>query len=671
VYINKQLTVWREKPLMPQRLLQFCILLSIFLSTGAFTATLDDHRRDYQLAKKALRAGKIQSFLELANTLKDYPLYPYLRYDYLQPRLDKTNNGEIHEFLAHYPDFPQADDLRARWLKQLARNRDWQAYFENYAPQKDPVLQCNYLIARINTGNRNMLVEDGRSIWLTGSSLPPDCNPVIDYLKKNDQMTNDLVWQRFGLAMQQNNTGLARYLRTYLDEKYRHWADLWLAMYANPGREIGNSQVEDTPITREIMGYGIRRLARLNLNKAIEYWDDVQQRFSFTPGERSEIDRTLAVRAAEKNHPRAVELLDRVENFYVDDDVFHWRLITCLTDNDWERLRRWTEGVPDDEDMKYRWMYWHARALEQTGYMEKASQIYTAISGKRDYYGFLAADRINSSYNMEHKPLPDNPEDKQKIIAMPGIQRAQELREIGDKRLARREWNFALSHMTSYQQEIAAGLAADWGWYGEAILTMGHAHTYDDLEVRFPIPYESLINENAAKQQLDQGWVYALVRSESAFIEDASSPAGALGLMQVMPRTGKLTARSMGIKHFRAAHLLEAEKNVPIGSAYLKQMLDLFGGNMILATAAYNAGPQRVKSWLPKNDCMEPDVWVEKIPFTETRKYVRRVMFFSSIYDWRLHHSVIPLNQRMATVSAGNNTMLAQLSCSGGQVSYN
>ena len=242
---------------MPQRLLQFCILLSIFLSTGAFTATLDDHRRDYQLAKKALRAGKIQSFLELANTLKDYPLYPYLRYDYLQPRLDKTNNGEIHEFLAHYPDFPQADDLRARWLKQLARNRDWQAYFENYAPQKDPVLQCNYLIARINTGNRNMLVEDGRSIWLTGSSLPPDCNPVIDYLKKNDQMTNDLVWQRFGLAMQQNNTGLARYLRTYLDEKYRHWADLWLAMYANPGREIGNSQVEDTPITREIMGYGI------------------------------------------------------------------------------------------------------------------------------------------------------------------------------------------------------------------------------------------------------------------------------------------------------------------------------------------------------------------------------------------------------------------------------
>jgi len=254
---------------------------------------------------------------------------------------------------------------------------------------------------------------------------------------------------------------------------------------------------------------------------------------------------------------------------------------------------------------------------------------------------------------------------------MPGIVRARELSAIGEKRMARREWNHALDYLTGYQQEIAASLAADWGWYGQAVLTMGQAHTYDDLEVRFPIPYQSLIDEYAGKRQLDLGWMFALVRSESAFIEDAESPAGALGLMQVMPATGKQTARKMGLQSFKVAHLLEAEKNVPIGSAYLKQMLDLFGGNMTLATAAYNAGPQRVLAWLPKHDCMDPDVWVEKIPFTETRKYVRRVMFFASIYDWRLHRTVLPLSQRMATVSPANNTMIAQLGCSGEQVSSN
>lgn len=656
---------------MPQRLLQFSTLFFIFLSTAAFTATLDEQRRDYQKAQKALRAGKVQDFLVLADTLKDYPLYPYLRYSYLQSRLNKAPAADIQEFLAQYADFPRAEELRAQWLKLLARNRHWQAYLENYTPQQDVVLQCNHLLARINTGNRSMLLEDIRSVWLSGSSLPPDCNPVFDFLKKNDQLTSDLAWQRFELAMQKNNTGLARHLMKYMDKDHKQWANLWLAVHANPDQQTGNPQIEDTPITREILGHGIRRLVRQNLNMAIKRWDEIQQRYSFIPGERSDIDRMLSVRAAERKHPRAVELLDRVENFHVDEEVFHWRLITCLNDGDWQRLRKWTEGVPADEDIKYRWLYWHARALDQTGAMEQASVIYSNIAGKRDYYGFLAADRIGVPYNMEHKPLPDNAEEKQKITNMPGIQRVRELHEIGETRLARREWNHALDLMTGYQQKIAATLAADWGWYGQAILTMGHAHTYDDLEVRFPIPYQSLIDEYAGKRQLDQGWIFALVRSESAFIEDAESPAGALGLMQVMPATGKITAKSIGLKNFRVAHLLDAEKNVPIGSAYLRQMLDKFGGNMILATAAYNAGPHRVLSWLPKTDCMDPDIWVEKIPFTETRKYVRRVMFYASIYDWRLHRSVMPLSQRMTTVSPPGNTLLAQLGCSGQQVSSN
>ena len=657
---------------MPQRLIQFCVLFyAVFLASVALAATPDEQRKDYQNALKALRTGKIQDFLTVADRLRDYPLYPYLRYNYLQLRLNKADPAEIKEFLAQYEDFPLTDELRPQWLKLLAHSRQWQTYFENYTPQKDIVLQCNYLLARINTGNRTMLPEDIRSVWLTGSSLPPDCNPVFDFLRKSDLMSSDMVWQRFELAMQKNNTGLARQLMTYMDKDYKKWANLWLAVNANPDKQTGDPQIEDTTITREIFAHGVRRLARQNLNMAINRWDDLQQRFSFTPGEGSDIDHLLAVRAAEKKHPRAVELLDRIESFNVDEDVFHWRLITCLTDGDWQRLRKWTEGAPADEEIKYRWLYWHARALEQTGAMEKATVIFTNIASKRDYYGFLAADRIGAQYNMEHSPLPDNPEEKQKITTMPGVQRAQELREIGEARMARREWNYALDHLTSYQQELAATLAADWGWYGQAIVTMGHAHTYDDLEVRFPIPYQSLIGNNAGRWQLDQGWMFALVRSESAFIEDAESPAGALGLMQVMPRTGKLTAKSMGLKNFKVAHLLEADKNVPIGSAYLKQMLDRFGGNMILATAAYNAGPQRVESWLPKTDCMEPDVWVEMIPFTETRKYVRRVMFFASIYDWRLHRAVMPLKQRMATVSVANNTTLAQLGCSGAQVSYN
>ncbi|MGH8120105.1 MAG: hypothetical protein ACRESK_05760, partial [Gammaproteobacteria bacterium] len=216
--------------------------------------SVEEQRKDYQNARKALRAGKVQEFLAIADRLKDYPLYPYLRYSYLQPRVGQVDAGEIQAFFAQYEDFPQADELRAQWLKQLARNKQWQIYFDNYTPQQDVVLQCNFLIARINTGNTSLLLEDIRSIWLSGSSLPPDCNPVFTYLYKSDLMTSELAWQRFRLAMQKNNTGLARHLRQYLDADHQQWANLWLAVHGNPDQETRNPRMEDTPVAREILG---------------------------------------------------------------------------------------------------------------------------------------------------------------------------------------------------------------------------------------------------------------------------------------------------------------------------------------------------------------------------------------------------------------------------------
>ncbi len=644
----------------------------LFQFSGAVYAdSLELQREQYQDAKKALRKGDLKAFTVLSEEVRGYPLYPYLIYNYLQPRIKTADNAEVIEFLKDYNDFPLANELRTGWLKHLARTNQWEAYFDNYVPQDDTVLQCNQLIARINTGNRTLLLEDIRSVWLSGSSLPPDCDAPFKILAQSELMTNELIWQRLELAMGKNNTGLASHLSKQLDGYYREWADKWIAVHNNPDSSTRDPHFEDTEIARQILRHGVQRLATQNLNKAIERWDGLQTNYQFTPGERGEIDRLLAIKAAKTGHPRAEELLDRVEPFHINDELFHWRLITALDNLDWEKLRKWTEGVPAHEDLKYRWFYWHARALEQTGDPDKAARIYTSIANKRDYYGFLAADQLGIGYSMEHKPLPDLPDEKAKIRSMPGIQRANELRVIGERQQARKEWNHALMQMTSFQKEIAARLAADWNWHDVAIVSLGSAHSYDDLEVRFPLPYENLISDNASRKNLDPGWVYALVRSESAFIEDAKSPAGALGLMQVMPQTGKETAKRMGLKNFQVAHLLEAEKNVPIGSAYLKMMLDSFDGNMILATAAYNAGPGRVKSWLPRNGCAEPDVWVEKIPFDETRTYVRRVMFFASIYDWRLRREVMPLQQRMATVTAPADATIAGLSCGGQTVSYN
>lgn len=640
------------------------------LTTSVSAISLEEQRKYYQEAKKLLRQGKLTQFIAVSESIRDYPLYPYLRYNYLKPRIHNVKANEMELFLQQFDNFPLTDDLRTRWLKQLAQTGQWQLYFDNYTQQQDPVLQCYQLIARIKTGNQTYLLEDIRTIWLSGKSLPPQCDPAFELLYKSDLMTPDLVWQRIRLAMENGNTGLVNYLRKQLNEPLSGWAQRWIEMHNNPGQGTGNLSFDDNEYAHEILIHGIKQLSRINISTAIERWDKLQQQYEFTPQQKSETNRLLAVRAAIKDHPRTIELLDNISNYYVDDDIFHWRLVIALNNNDWHKLNKWTNGIVPYGDMELRWKYWHARSLEKLGEIEKANKEFQSISRQRDYYGFLAADKLGQKYVLAHAPLPDNPEEKNKIANMPGILRAKELNELGENWQARREWHHALNFMTTYQKEIAATLAKDWGWYDRVIFSMGSAHSYDDLILRFPVLYQTTIDKSIEKHQLDPGWVYALIRSESAFMEDAKSPAGALGLMQVMPLTGKQTARSMGWKNFKKNDLLKADKNVPIGSTYLKQMLNKFGENKILATAAYNAGPHRVNRWIANADCMDPDVWIEQIPFNETRKYVRRVLFYASIYDWRLQRDITPINQRMAVIDSSNGKKSTVYDCTNQDITY-
>ncbi len=627
------------------------IISPLTFSQQTSAATLKEQRQQYLDAKKALKAGKLKTFAALSENLKNYPLYAYLRYNYLRPRLHKIDDAEIKDFIHSYPDFISIDSLKRSWLKQLFKQGKWQTFLDNYTPQKELKLRCQQLQARINTSNYTYLLEDTRTLWLTGKSLPPQCDTAFARLYKSELMTNELVWERIQLAMESGNTGLVNYLSKRLDKDYKYWAKQWVAMHHNPSVGTKNPQYPDTAIAREILLYGIKRLARQNITRSLSNWQTLQNNYDFIPVEIDDVNLVITVRAAKNKHPKAAELLDNLNPALDSDEIFHWRLRTALKSNDWQRLYRWTKDEPPEiESVKYRWIYWRGRALEKIGDIEKANESYASIADQRDYYGFLAADRIGAEYKMNHYPLPEDLEAKNKIAHMPGIRRARELFVLyGDYR-ARREWQHALRSMTNYQKQIAAQLASEWGWYDRAIFAMAAAHAYDDLELRFPITYLDEIEKYATKRNLDTGWIFALMRSESAFMEKVKSPAGALGLMQIMPATGRLTARKIGMKKFRTSDLLVAKKNIAIGTAYMKQMQDKFNGNQILATAAYNAGPGRSVKWSPKKGCKDPDIWVEQIPFNETRAYVKRVIFYASIYDWRLGHKIIPLKQRMSAI---------------------
>jgi len=659
-------------PTMQQTLLMllFITILAI-LTTPAFAKSIESQRKDYLAAKKALDTKQYKTFGKIANTLKDYPLYPYLRYEYLRKHLWKLKDGEIITFLNRYPDLPVTAGLRKSWLKLLVKRGHWQTFLDNYTPQSNTTLQCYQLQARIKTNNDTFLLEDIRTTWLAGNSLPSQCDPAFALLYKSDLMTDELVWERLRLSMQNNQLSLVNYLSTRLDPKHKALAKQWVQIHQNPYKYTLKPKLEDTPIAREILTHGILRLARKDVAKAIKRLDALKEQFSFTSDEVAEIERTLAIRAASNKSKLALQLLDQIDNRHVNDKVFHYRLRLALANHDWPILKKWTTGQVPDVDLEMRWRYWHARALEETGEPDKAKEIYAALAKERDYYGFLAADRVNVAYDMNNHPLPENLEEFNRIESLPAIKRAYEFYKLNMKYPGRREWHHALNNMTSYQMQMAAAVVTQWGWHNRAIFTMGRAKAYDNLELRFPILFADLLNKYAKKRNIDPSWMYGLVRAESAFIEDVKSPAGALGLMQVMPKTGSETAKRIGLKGFKTSKLKQAETNIPIGSAYMKQMLDRFNGNMVLATAAYNAGPHRVSKWLPKKGCEEPDIWVEQIPFRETRKYVRRVLTYANIYDWRLQTGIKPLKERMALITSNKNNLATNLSCTAIKISDN
>lgn len=655
----------------PLAVILFFLLSLSIVTTPVFANSIESQRKDYLAAKKALDTKQYKTFGKIANTLKDYPLYPYLRYEYLRSRLWKLKDTEIVTFLKRYDDLPVTGRLRTAWLKLLVKRSHWQTFLDNYTPQSDLTMQCYQLQARMKTNNETFLLEDIRSLWLTGKSLPPACDSAFALLYKSDFMTNDLVWQRVRLSMENKQLSLVNYLSDRLDAKHKALAQLWVQIHQNPYKYTAQPKLEDTAESREILAYGILRLARQDVGKAVNRLNALKDKYTFSSAEVAEIKRTLAVRAAKSKDKLSLQLLDQIDNQHVNDEVFHYRLRTALANQDWPILRKWTTGEAPDIDIALRWRYWHARALEHTGDADKAKEIYAELAKERDYYGFLAADKISAPYQMNHYPLPENKDEFSRIESLPAIKRAYEFYKLRMAYPARLEWQHALNKMTSYQMQMAAAVATQWGWHDRAIFTMGQAKAYDDLVLRFPILFSNLLDEYASKRNIDPSWMYGLVRAESAFIEDVKSPAGAVGLMQVMPRTGSMTAKSIGMKGFQPHKLTQAEINIPIGSAYMKQMLEKFDGNMVLATAAYNAGPHRVTQWLPKKGCEEPDIWVEQIPFNETRKYVSRVLYFAHIYDWRRQTRIKPIQERMALVTSSKGGLLNKLSCTAVKITDN
>ncbi|CAN7356804.1 transglycosylase SLT domain-containing protein [Pseudomonas solani] len=616
-----------------------CLLLTTVTLDAAQAVPLAQQRQMYDEAKRALAKGDSGPYKRYANALADYPLEPYLAYDELTARLKWASNDEIEKFLAEHGDLPQANWMKLRWLRWLAERGEWKTFVNYYDPKMNfTELDCLYGQYQIKNGLKAEGYKSAEKLWLVGKSQPEACDVLFDLWRAEGQMTEQMRWRRAKLAAEARNYGLASFLVKGLPTLQTQ-GKLLLDVAQNP--QMLSQTARFAPADKamgDVVGLGLRRLARQDPEKAMALLDGYAARMKFSSSEKVAIAREIGLTLAKRYDPRALKLMTQYDPKLRDNTVSEWRARLLLRLGQWDDAYKLTKQMPAELANTNRWRYWQARSLQLAQPQSaEAARLYQPLAKERDFYGFLAADRIQTPYQLNNKPLALDPRLVQKVRNTAGIRRALEFHDRGQIVDGRREWYY-VSRLFSRDEMVAqAKLAYDMQWYFPAIRTISQAQYWDDLDIRFPMAHRGALTQQARLRGLHSSWVFAITRQESAFMADARSGVGAMGLMQLMPGTAKETARKFGIPLASPQQALNPDVNIQLGAAYLSQVHGQFNGNRVLASAAYNAGPGRVRQWLKGANHLAFDVWVESIPFDETRQYVQNVLSYSVIYGQKLN----------------------------------
>ena len=619
--------------------LLYCLLVSSLSVTAAQAATLTQQRQYYDQAKAALAKGDKGPYQRYASALRDYPLEPYLAYDELTARLKWASNDEIEKFLAEHGDLPQISWMKLRWLRWLAERGEWQTFINYYDPALNfTELDCLYGQYQLSHGMRAEGNASAEKLWLVGKSQPNACDPLFERWAADGQLTEQKRWQRAKLAAEARNYGLVTHLIKSMPTLGNHGKTL-LQVAQKPELLKQTARFTQTdPAMADVVGLGLRRLARQDPEAALRLLDSYAARMKFSSEEQVAIAREIGLTLAKRFDPRALQVMAKYDPELRDNTVSEWRARLLLRLGRWDEANQLTRRMPAELGNTNRWRYWQARSLQLAQpNSQEPKALYQSLAKERDFYGFMAADQVQAPYQLNNKPLALNPKTVQKVRNSAAIRRALEFHARGQIADGRREW-YNVSRLFSRDEMVAqARLAYDMGWYFPAIRTISQAQYWDDLDVRFPMPHREQLVRAAKSRDIHSSWVFAITRQESAFMADAKSQVGAMGLMQLMPATAKETARRFGIPLSSPQLAYRPEVNIQLGAAYLSQIYGQFNGNRVLASAAYNAGPGRVRQWLRGADHLSYDVWIENIPFDETRQYVQNVLSYSVIYGEKLN----------------------------------
>jgi len=612
---------------------------------------LSEADKTFIALQEAATKDREEKAAALADQLKDYAIPSYVDYYKLKPRLWKAGASEVDAFLTRYSGTAIADRMRNDWLLELGRRRDWTA-FDRHAPlfvlKDDLQVKCYELMSAAAKGKN--VAEQARNLLWQPTKYGEGCKALIGGLAKNGQFNEDDVWRQIRLAGEYGLGSLAEQLAGVVGTPKKQVAravDLPLLRLA---RGLGKGRD-----AHETFAIALGRLAKKNHEKAAAY---VLKHLSrkLTEAEQGIAWAQIALPSSMLHAPEAIDYWRKAGKAPLSIEGHEWKVRTALRAGDWQMVKDAIEAMPPFLRSEPAWVYWLGRAQAAQGEARAAKKLYESISDEYHYYGQLALEELGHKTAIPNQADATTEAELWPMETNAGLARGLKFFSIGLRLEGMREWSWELLKMRDRELFAAAEYARQHQLLDRMINASSRTRHDFDFAQRYPTPYRDMMRDVTQQLGLDLAWVYGVVRQESRFIPKIRSSAGATGLMQVMPNTAKFVARKIKMQEYNKNQLDDTKINITLGTHYLKMVLNDLDGSQVLATAAYNAGPNRVRAWRAMLTApMEGAIFAETIPFSETRGYVKHVMSNATYYSALFESRSQSLKTRLGTIAPKNN----------------
>ena len=611
---------------------------------------------ELQFTTALQRVQTKQPDLPDSSELKAYVIYDYLQAERLRRDVSQSPNEDLDSrvdaFLVEHSGQPVIRAVRRDWLVSLAARQRWDLFLPRSVDVNDPAVICLRLAGQLATGVKDGLTDAALARWRLPQPQPPECDAIYGWLRQQDLLTPALAEERTRAVLATDNWRLAKDFVNDVPAPQNAPLLQWIRLLQSPRPEL-TALARDPALAVEprALDAGFARLTLTDYKAAATLLPSIRQRPDLTDEARGQLQRSVALGGAYARDPDAVAVFERVPATLVDTHVQEWRARSALWAGDFGKALAWIEQMPPELAALPRWRYWRARALAHTAGPAAAKPLYAGLAKLRDYYGYLAADRIHHKYELNPQSLRADPVIQKSLAADERLIRARALFDCDLYDEAMVEWAVAMANADASTKTQAAILASRWGWYAQSIAMQAQLGLWDDVTLRYPRPFESQVAHAARQTRIAGDWIYAVIRQESLYRPRAVSSAGARGLMQVMPSTASALAKRWKVALPSRDALFEPGTATVLGAAHLRELLDAYGGSLPLSLAAYNAGSVPVARWLPSRP-MDADIWIENISYNETRSYVQRVLEHVVAFAWVRKATLPRLSTLMPPVAA-------------------